>query len=147
MASPPTAIVPLPVVIAEGRIPLAAERVSVPAISDSHIASTIKGGVFCAVEVTLTIERYVVARTKLVGVSETINVGVPCPVHCDVSFTICVEIFRPVHRDIPIAIHRNVTSRTKLLFPLEVPLTHSFVPGEVSLANRAQSAVVFDHGI
>src|SRR5204863_4175935 len=126
MASPPTTIVPLPVVIAEGRIPLAAERVSVPAISDSHIASTIKGGVLCAVEVTLTIERYVVARTKLVGVSETINVGVPCPVHCD----------------IPIAIHRNVTSRTKLL---RVPLTHSFVPGEVSLANRAQSAVVFDH--
>src|SRR5438067_265254 len=77
VASPPTTIVPLPVVIAEGRIPLAAERVSVPAISDSHIASTIKGGVLCAVEVTLTIERYVVARTKLVGGSETINVGVP----------------------------------------------------------------------
>src|SRR5438309_696480 len=137
MASPPTTIVPLPVIIAEGRIPLAAERVTAPAIGDSHIASTIKGGVLCAVEVTLAIERYVVARTKLVGVSKTINVGVPCPVHRDVSFTICVETFRPVHRDIPVAIHRNVTARAKLLFSLEVPLTHSFIPGEVSLANPA----------
>src|SRR5206468_4276595 len=97
VASPPTTIVPLPVVIAEGRIPLAAERVTTPVISDSHIASTIIGGITC-----------------------------------------------PVHRDVPIAIHRNVTSRTELL---GVPLTHPFVPREVSFANRAQSGVVLDHGI
>src|SRR5213075_3457506 len=50
VTSPPTAIVPLPVVIAEGRIPLAAERVTTPVISDSHIASTIIGGVTCPVD-------------------------------------------------------------------------------------------------
>ena len=50
VASPPTAIVPLPVVIAESRIPLAAERVTTPVISNSDVASTIIGGVACAVD-------------------------------------------------------------------------------------------------
>jgi hypothetical protein len=149
MASPPTTIVPLPVVIAEGRIPLAMERLTTPVISDSRFASTIIGGVPCPVdrEVSIPVDRYVIATAKLIRVAKTINVGVPCAVHRDVSFTIRVEISCPVHRDIPIAIHRNVSSRAKLLFPLEVPLTHPFVPGEVSLPNRAQSGVVFDHGI
>jgi len=94
------------------------ERVTAPAISDSHIASAIKGGVLCAVEVTLAIERYVVARTKLVGVSKTINVSVPCP------FT------RHSYRDSP---QRHVAHET-LVSSGSIPLTHSFVPGEVSLA-------------
>jgi hypothetical protein len=149
VASPPTTIVPLPVVIAEGRIPLAAERVTTPVISDSHIASTIIGGVLCAVarEVSIPIDRYVIATAKLIRVAITINVRVPCAVHRDVPFTICVEISGSVDRNVPIAINRNVTSRTKILFPLEVPLTHTFVPREVSFSNRAQSGVVFDHGI
>ena len=50
VASPPTTIVPLPVVIAEGRIPLTTERVTTPVISDSHIASTIIRGVRCPVD-------------------------------------------------------------------------------------------------
>jgi hypothetical protein len=182
MASPPTTIVPLPVVIAERPIPLAAERVTAPVISDSHVASTIIGGVrgpvdrevsipidcyviaatklirvpktinVCVpcpidLEVSIAIDRYVVAFTKLVRVSKTINVRVPCPVHCDISFAIRVEISGPIHRDVPVAINRNVTLRAKLLFPLEIALAHPFVPGEVSLANSAQSGVVSDHGI
>jgi hypothetical protein len=202
--------VPLPVVIAEGPIPLAAERVATPVIRNSHIASAIKGGVLCAIEVSIpidryviatakliriasainldipcpidrevsiSIDRYVIATAKLICVAKTINVRVPCAVHCDVSFTIRIEISAPVNRDVSIAIHRevsvaidqgisvascgwchrrrpgsrgfhrHVTSRTKFLFSLEVSLTHPFVPGEVSLPNRAQSGVAFDHGI
>jgi hypothetical protein len=149
VASPPTTIVPLPVVIAEGRIPLASERVTTPVISDSHIASTIIGGVLCAVdrEVTLAIDSYVITTAKLIRVVITIDVRVPCAIHRDVPFTICVEISGSVDRDVPIVIRHNVTSRVKLLCPLEVPITHPFVPREVSFSNRAQSGVVFDHGI
>src|SRR4029077_9292936 len=70
VASPPTAIVPLPVVIAEGRIPLAVERVTTPVISDAHIASTIIGGVTCPVdrEVSIPIDRHVIATAKLIRV-------------------------------------------------------------------------------
>jgi hypothetical protein len=165
VASPPTTIVPLPVIIAEGRIPLAAERVTTPVISDSHIASTIIGGVLCAVdrEVSIPIDRYVIATAKLIRVARTINLRIPCSVDREVSLTInryavpstqLVHIVttinivsRPIDRDVPIAIRRNVTSRTEILFPLKVPLTHPFVPREVSFSNRAQSGVVFDHGI
>jgi hypothetical protein len=148
MASPPPTIVPLPVIIAEGPISLAAERITVPAINDSRIPSTIKSGVACPVdrEISIAIELYVVALTKLIGVSKTINVSVPCAVHRDVPFTIHIKVSGPIDRDIPIAIHRNLTSRTELLFPLHVSLTHSFVPGEVSLPNRGHS-VLFDYGI
>jgi hypothetical protein len=137
--------VPLPVVIAERCIPLAAERVATPVISDSHVAAAIKRGVLCAVEVTLAIDRYVIAIAKLIAVTKTIHVGVPCPVNRDVSFTIRIEISCAVHRDVPVpvrrkvsvAIRRNVTSRAKLLFPLGVPFTHPFVPGEIPLPNRS----------
>jgi hypothetical protein len=156
--------VPLPVVIAEGRIPLAAERVTTPVISDAHIASTIIGGVLCAVdrEVSIPINRYVIATAKLIRVAITINVSVPCAVDREVSLTtnryavpstrlvriaITINIVCPSDRQIPVAINRNVTWRAKLLCPLEVPLTHPFVPREVSFSNRAQSGVVFDHGI
>jgi hypothetical protein len=145
VASPPTAIVPLPVVIAESRIPLAAERVTAPVISNSHVATPIERGVLCSIEVTLAINRYVIAIAKLIGVSETINVDVPSLVGCDVpfTFTIRVEISIPVHRDVPVpirrnvsvAIDRNVTLRARLLFPLRVPFTRPFVPGEIPLPN------------
>src|SRR6266550_2736730 len=94
VASPPTTIVPLPVVIAEGRIPLAAERVTTPVISDSHIASTIIGGVTCPVsrEVSLTINRYAVPSTRLVRIALTINI-----------------VSRPINRDVPIAIRRKIS--------------------------------------
>jgi hypothetical protein len=135
VASPPTAVVPLPVVIAEGRIPLAAKRVTPPVIRDSHVATTIKGGVLCAVEVTPAIDRYVVAIAKLIAITKPINVGIFVPVNRDVSFTIRVGISIPVHRNVSVAIHRNVTTRTKLLFSLGVPFTHPFVPGEIPLPN------------
>jgi hypothetical protein len=109
MASPPITIVPLPVVIVEGRIPLVSERVATPVICDSHVVTTIKGGVLCPVEVLISIDRHIIAIAKLVRVSKTINVRVPCPVH-DVSFAIRVEISGPVDRDIPIAITINVVS-------------------------------------
>jgi hypothetical protein len=149
MASPPTAVVPLPVIIAKRPIPLAAERVTAPVISDSRITSAIKRGVPGPVdgEVSIPIDRYVIAIAKLIRVPKTINVCVPCPVHRDVPFTIRVEISCPVHRHIPVAINRNVMSRAKLLFPLEIALAHPFVPGEVSLPNRGQSGVMFGHGI
>jgi hypothetical protein len=153
------------VVIAEGRIPLAAERVTTPVIRNPHIASAIIGGVPCPVdrEVSIPIDRHVIATAKLIRVASAINLGIPCSVGREVSLTInryavpstrlvriamTINIVsRPSNRHIPVAIHRNVTSRTKLLFPLEIPLTHPFVPREVSLPNRAQSGVVFDHGI
>ncbi len=162
VASPPTTIVPLPVVIAEGRIPLAAERVTTPVISDSHIASTIIGGVTCPVdrEVSIPIDRHVIATAKLIRVAGAINLGIPCSVDREVSLTInryavpstrlvriaiTINIVsRPGDRQIPVAINRNVISRAKLLC---VPLTHPFVPREISFSNRAQSGVVFDHGI
>src|SRR5262249_18459908 len=117
VASPPPTIVPLPVVIAAHPIPLAAERVTVPVISDAGIASTIKGSVLCPVgrEVSIPVHRYVVARTKLVGVSKTINVGVPHPIHRDVSVTIHVQISCPVDSDVSIAIEGSVASRAEFL--------------------------------
>ena len=156
---------PLPVVIAEGRIPLAAERLTTPVIRDSHLASTIIGGVTCPVdrEVSIPIDRHVIAIAKLIRVAGAINLGNPCSVVREISLTInryavpstrlvriaiTINIVsRPGDRQIPVAINRSVTSRGKILFPLEVPLTHPFVPREVSFSNRAQSGVVFDHGI
>jgi len=107
VASPLTAIVPLPVVIAEGRIPLAAERITTPVIGDSYVAPTIIGGVRCPIDryVSIPTDRCVIATAKFIRVSKTINVGIPRAVHRDVSFTIRVEISGPIHRDIPIAIH------------------------------------------
>jgi len=119
MASPPTAVVPLPVIIAKRPIPLAAERVTAPVISDSRIASPIKRGVPGAVDrevlipidryVSVSIDRYVIAIAKLIRVLKTINVRVPCPVHCDVPFTIRVEIPRPVHRDVSFTIRVEIS--------------------------------------
>src|SRR5262249_23088465 len=111
MASPPITIVPLPLVITEDRIPLAAERVTVPVIGNFYVASTIIGGVSCAVhrDVSIPIDRYVIATAKLIRVAITINVGISCPIHRCVSFTIRVDIPCPVHRDIPVAIRRYVS--------------------------------------
>src|SRR6267154_2327591 len=121
VASPPITIVPLPVVIAEGRIPLAAERGTTPVISDSHIASTIIGGVTCP------IDRHVIATAKLIRVAGAINLGIPCSVDREVSLAIhrypvpstrlvriaitINVVSRPSDREIPVAIRRNVTSR------------------------------------
>ena len=89
---------PLPVVITEGGIPRAAKRVAAPVVSDSHVASTIIGGVLCPIdrevsipingEVSVTIHRYVIARTKLVRVAITIDVSVSVPIHREISFAI-----------------------------------------------------------
>src|SRR4029077_7098371 len=101
--------------------------------------STIKGGVLCPIEVTFAINPYVIAIAKLIRVTKTIDVLVPCPVFRDVSFTIHFRVSVPVNGDVSVAIHRNLTSRAKLLFPLSVPLTHPFVTGQVSLANCSWS--------
>jgi hypothetical protein len=79
---------PLPVVIAEGGIPLTTERVTAPVISNSYITSTIKRSVLRAIEVSVPIDRYVITIAKLVGVAKTINVLIPRPVRCDVSLPI-----------------------------------------------------------
>jgi hypothetical protein len=139
-------IVPLPVVIAERPIPLAAECVTAPVISDAHIAPTIKSSVLSAIEVSLPIDCYVVSLTKLIRVAKTINVGVSRPVDSEVSFAVGRQVSLAINRDISFAIDRNVTSRAKLLFPLEVALAHPFVPREVSLANCGHP-VLFDHRI
>src|SRR5260370_29749307 len=77
MASPPTTIVPLSVVIAEDRRPLIAERGTVEVVIDSHIASAIKREVAPLVdpEVSVPIKRYIVARTKLLLAPITINLN------------------------------------------------------------------------
>jgi hypothetical protein len=155
MASPPTTIVPLPVVIAERRILSTAERVTVEVIINRHIASTIIGEVSCAVdcEVSIPIDDYVVARTKLIGISITINIGVSRPVDRNVSLaigryavattklvgvaiTINVYVSRPIHRDVSLAINGNVVARAKLL-----------IPREVSLARRARPSVLIGHRV
>jgi hypothetical protein len=111
VASPPTAIVPLPVVVAEGRIALAAERITTPVISDSRVASTIIGGVPCPVdrEVSVPVDRNIVASAKLIRVANTINVRVLCAIHRGVSFTIRLEISGLINRDAAIAIHRKIS--------------------------------------
>jgi hypothetical protein len=155
VASPPTTIMPLPVVIAEGRIPLAAERVTTPVIRNPHIASTIIGGVTCPVdrEVSIPIDRHLIAIAKLIRVASAINLGILCSVDHEVSLTInryavpntrlvriamAINIvFRPINRDIPVAINRSATSRAKLLFSGQ-----RFVPRDVPLANRARPVLV-----
>src|SRR5437764_13041571 len=73
VTSPPTAIVPLPVVLAETRIPLAAERGTTPVISDSYIAPTIIGRVRCPIDriVSITIDGYAIATAKPLRVRRT----------------------------------------------------------------------------
>ena len=75
------------------------------------VASTIIGGVPCPVDrdVSIPVDRYVIATAKLIRVAITINVRVLCAVHRDVSFTIRVEISGPVDRDVPIAIHSQIS--------------------------------------
>src|SRR5262249_35618412 len=118
VASPPTAIVPVPVVIVEGRIAVAAERVATPVISDSYVATAIKGGVLCPVdrEVTLAIDRYVIATAKLIRVAKTINVGVLRPVEVTLAIdryvvpsTRLVRIAKTINIRVLCAIHRNVS--------------------------------------
>src|SRR5262245_12519115 len=105
MAAPPTTGMPLPVVIAEHHVPLAAERVTTPVVSDSNVATTIKSGVLCPVDrdVSIPIDRYVIATLKLIGVARTVNVRVSSPVHCDVPFTIPIDVCRAIGRDISAA--------------------------------------------
>src|SRR5437899_12833298 len=134
MASPPIAIMPLPVVIAEGCILSTAERVTAEDIVNRNIASTIIGEVSCAVdrEVSIPIDGYAVARAKLIGIASTISVEVSRPVDRQVSIpidgyavasakligiprTVNIDVFCPIDRHVSIAIHAYVVARTKLL--------------------------------
>jgi len=164
MASPPTTVVPLSVVIAERRVLSTAEGFTAEIIINSRIASMIISVVPCPVdrEVSVLIHGYVVVRMKLVGVPIMIKLCVS--IHCEVSLaihryvvvstkliaiprTIHVEVSRPIHRDVSIAIHRSITSRAKFLVPREVSLAKSLIPREILLAERAHPGVVLDHRI
>ena len=127
MAAPPTTIVPLPVVIAEGRILLTAESGTVEVIINRPIASTIIGEVPCAVDrdVPIPIHRYVVASAKLVHVSITINLNVLRAVRREVSLAINryavasanVGVSCPIRRHVSLAVDGDIVSRAKLLIP------------------------------
>jgi hypothetical protein len=99
VTSPPTTIVPLPVVIPKGRILVTPERLTAEVIINSPVASTIIGKVPCAVEVSVAINGHVIACTKLVSVSITIN----------------LNVFRAVRREVSLAIHLGIVSSTKLV--------------------------------
>jgi hypothetical protein len=90
---------------------LAPERVTTPVVSDSRVASTIKGGVPGPVdpEVSVAVDRNVVANAKFIRVANTINVRVLCAVHRGVSFTIRREISGLINRNISVAIHRKIS--------------------------------------
>ena len=88
VACPPTTIVPLPVVVAEHRILLAAERVAVPIVSDPGIWSTIiSGGIRCLIDadISVSINRYVITPIRT---ATTINIGVSVAVRRYVSVAI-----------------------------------------------------------
>jgi len=145
---------PLPVVIAEHRISLAAERVTAPVICDSRVVTTIKGGVLCPThpDVSIAIDRYVIAVAKLIRVALTINVNVPCPVHREVSLAIncCVvasanfSVPCPISRDIPVAIRRNVSVAIE---GSARSLVQRLVSGEVPLAHRLHSGISIGHKV
>src|SRR6266404_4707365 len=104
VASPPTTIVPLSVVIAEDRILLTAERRTVEVVINSRVA--IHVGVPRPIDrdISITIERYIVARTKLLRVSITIN----------------LNVFHAVRREVSLAINRHIISPAKGLIPREI---------------------------
>ena len=82
MVPPPIAIVPLSVVIAEGRILLATKRAAAEVIINREIAPTID----C--EVSLAIDRQAVASTKLGSTTIAIKVEVSCPINREVLVAI-----------------------------------------------------------
>jgi hypothetical protein len=136
MASPPTTIVPLPVVVAKHRIFLAAERFTAEVIIDPRVASAVIGEVPCPVEVSVAID-----------------VNVPRAVRSEVSLAInrCVVscanlgISRPIiSRNISIAIDGNVMSRAKVLLSRQVSFLELFIPCDVSLANRVHPGFLID---
>jgi len=146
MAPPPTAIVPLSVVIAERRILSPAKRGAVEVIVDRNIPSTIKREVSVVV-----IDRHVVAATKLGTIA--INVEVSCSINCNVPIAICrqfvastelgriaiaidVNVSCPINRELSIAIDRSIASRAK------IPIAR-----EVLLARRAHPGVLLDHPV
>jgi hypothetical protein len=137
---------PLPVVIAEHRISLAAERVAAPVICDSRVVTMIKGRVLCPThrDVSIAIDRYVIAVSKLIRVALTINISVPCPVHRDISFKISVDVSRPVRCDTPVAIHGGVSVAIEGSVR---SLVKRLVSGEVPLAHRLQSGISIGHKV
>jgi hypothetical protein len=157
MASPPTTIVPLPVVIAKHCIFLAAERFTAEVVINPCVASAVIGEVPRPVarEVSVAIYREVVARTKLLRVSGAINLNVPCAVRREVSLAInrCVVacanlgVPHPISRDISITIDSNIMSRAKLLVPRHVSLPKSLIPREISLANSVHPGVLTDRRV
>ena len=82
MVAPPTAIMPLSVVIAEGRILLAAKRVAAEIIINREIAPTID----C--EVSLAIHPQAVTSAKIGRIAIPIKVEVSCPIDREVPVAI-----------------------------------------------------------
>jgi hypothetical protein len=121
MASPPPTIVPLSVVIAEGRILLAAKRAAAEGIINRHIAPPIDVEVSCPIdrEVSIAIDRYAVAGTKLVSIAITINGEVSCS----------------IGREVSVAIDDHVVSRANVSIARQISLAISAHPG-VSIDHR-----------
>ena len=121
---------PLPVVVAKGRILSTAERGTVEVIINPRIVSTIIGEVSrrIARDVFIAIRRYIRART--------IHLRVSRPIDRDISLAINGSVSCPIDRDISLAINNSVVSHSKLL-----------IPREVSLAHRAQPGVAIGHHV
>jgi hypothetical protein len=138
---------PLPVVIVEHRISLAAERIAAPVICDSRVVTTIKGGVLCPIHRDVSI-----GIAKLIRVALTVNISVPCRVHRDVSLAIncCVvasanlSVPCPISRDTPVAIRRNASVAIEGSVR---SLVKRLVSGEVPLAHRLQSGISIGHKV
>ena len=124
---------PLPVVIAKGRILRTAERSAVEVVINSRIASTIIGGVRRPVhrEIPVPINRYVVAITKLIHVA--IRVEASRPIRREVLLAINIDVSRPIRREVSLAINRYVISRA-----------NGLVPGHVLFARHAHLVSIDD---
>jgi hypothetical protein len=137
MVSPPTTIVPLPVVIAEGRILSTAERFTAEVIIDPRVASTVIGEVLCPVEVSVAINLNVpcavrgevsLAINRCV-IARTVNLRVFRPIDREVSLAIDGNVSCPIHRHISLVVGSNITSRASLLVPRDVLLPNRVHPG------------------
>ena len=126
-------------VIPERRILLTAERRTVEVVINSRVTSTIIGVVVSLVDpdVSVPINRYIVAPTKLLHV--TINIGV--------SITIHLSVFRATRREVSFAINRNIViTLANGLIPLDVSRAKLLVPRDVLFPRRVH-LVLFGHRV
>jgi hypothetical protein len=143
MVPPPTAIVPLSLVIAECPILSPVKRGAVEVIVNRNIPSTIIG------EISAAIACQVVPSTKRGSIAIAIDLNVPCPINRNVSLAIGRQVFActhlgripiavdldvscPINRDISLAIDRSIVSRAKISITRDVLLVRRARPGVLS---------------